>query len=154
MATYSLADLIDKTLYAKKAVVKLFGDPSKPTSKETIGAGGLIGKLYSWVWGGANKNILYLMFYNTKVGTPNYNKPYYVVANGNALDEKYVQHQGVKSIEQKEKEALEAAKKKQNGAIAYYIEKWGTTVLTVGVAAYVVVEGVKYYNSRANKNGI
>lgn len=151
MASYSISDLIDKTLYAKKSVVKLYGNPSTPSFKETVGKGAPIGVLYSWAWGGANKNLLYLMFYENKTWSPLYGKPYYVIADGSSLDASYVKEQGVKTVEQKEKEAAEADKKDTKGDFAYYVERWGGTVLGVAAAVYAGVKGFEYYMTNRKK---
>jgi hypothetical protein len=117
MALYKYKDLINKTIVAK-ADIKLYRnalDTAIPYA--VIKAGNPIGVLYSWVSAKANRNVDWLMFYDSN------NKAYYVPMISGTLDEAALKQQGVKDVEEQTKEAEDKAKKNA-GAVSYYIEKY------------------------------
>jgi len=122
MSNYKLIDLIDKQLFAAKDLYLYRNavDYAKPFA--SVKAGSSIGILYSIVNPTTARTLDYLMFYDSN------NKAYYTpVAKGN-IDEVSLKAQGVKTVEEKTKDAADKAKK-DAGAVSYYIEKYVPYIL-------------------------
>lgn len=146
MANYSASDIIGKAMRAKVNVIAYKGYPSSPYNY-TIKAGNPVGTVYSYIYNGKDANTLWWEFHDVN------GKPYYVKHALNSFDIETLISQGLESTEEKKKEAAEEKKKKEMGDFAYYMEKWGKYIVGLGVGAYVIVNGIKYYaNSRSNNS--
>lgn len=123
MATYSIAQLIGKSLFANQKL-PLYKTTASPTPFAYTKAGDLIGILDSWI----NKDgKIWFLF---KGNSGNYVVPYVAFS----FEVKALKEQGVKTVEQERKEKeLEALK--QSSPMEYYLKKYGIWVVGAIVAA-------------------
>lgn len=129
--TYTVNQLIDKTIIAAKET-KLYSNPSgKGTVVGTVKAGQPIGKVYSYIKPNntTSDGRSWLMF-----DSSTYNKSYYVpneAASGAGLKE-----QGTKTVTEELKD--EADKKlKDESPLEYYIKKYAGKIILIGGAIYI-----------------
>ena len=118
MASYNLANIIGKNIFAKAKtpLYRAANDLSKPFS--SINAGQFVGNVYSYIKPGKNTTKTWLMYYDQQ------NKPYYSILTGSNIDEKSLKDQGVKTVEEETKAAKQKQEFEEKGAIRYYIEKY------------------------------
>lgn len=101
-AVYSLAQLLDKTFFGVKDIeCKRSANDSAPVWY-TVKKGQPIGKLYSWLSPNANRDSIWLMFYDV------YNKPFYVKMETGKFSLSKLIEQGAISV----KEQIELEKQK------------------------------------------
>lgn len=131
MATFGADEMIGKTLIAKENLIAYYGSPGSKSIFQ-IYKGQNVGLVFSWINKNTPKGALYWMFHDHD------NKPYYVLHDPNKVGLSLVDQATTKSDQQKATEATEAAKKESEGAIPYYIEKFGKpvliTIFVLGVA--------------------
>ena len=139
---YRMEELLDADLYATRNVQLYKVNPYAPGAKPfaTIAAGNLVGYLYSWVTG--PKGEIAWMF-----------KPRYDLTSKYGVNYYYAKHNsgafrvpaGVKTWEQKMKEADEAAKgwEEKLGDAAL---KLGGTLLSWGIVAWAAIQLLKSSN--------
>lgn len=124
---YSAADLIDKTLIAKKPIaIKRFALDTAPTVY-TVMSGQPVGKVYSWLNAGTGRQYLYWEFLDS------YGRPYYAAHTADSYSLSAIKQQGVVSV--KEAAEAEAAKAETTGD---FIKKYAKTALYVIAAALVL----------------
>jgi len=131
MATYSVNDIINKTLVAKDNVLGYFDKPRSERS-QLFRKNEIIGRVYSWVKDPKNTGQIFWMI-EQKDG-----KYMYVFHDSNRLT---ISEPLGKSQQEKEKEAEEQTKKDEKGMFVYYFEKYGKIVLLsgLGLAVFKVV---------------
>lgn len=109
---YSAADVIDKTMFAAMSVPIYSGFPDKnymPTKIGTIKAGDTVGKVYSYITADPTRNRAHIwwMFYPGST----YGGEYYFAEHiPGAFDIDKLRAQGVKTVEETEKEKEEQNK--------------------------------------------
>jgi len=127
MPGISADKIIGKTLYAKKRIDKLNYNFKKIG---VFNAGDSVGQVYSYITRGGN---VYWLF------QPTYGTKYAVKHDPTAFQ---ISDEVRQAIEQQQQET-EAEKKKQKGAVAYYIEKYGVWILGALVASVAIKEYIK-----------
>lgn len=124
MPTFSAADIIGKTLNAKKTVeVYRYNDLTKPVYK--VKPGQIVGVVYSYLMPKEGREVLYWMFYDAN------KKPYYTKQEPGLYDIKSLRDQGVLTALEEENKNSETTGDK--------ILKLIKTGLFIGAGAYVLV---------------
>jgi hypothetical protein len=102
MANYNAADILDKTLIAKKttSIVRIADDQAPSVYEATPGT--TIGTVYSYLLPNENRDTLYWQFYDQN------EKAYYVKHKPGQFDIKTIASQGVLTLEEKQKQAAAA----------------------------------------------
>lgn len=138
MASYSLNDLIGKTIVAK-GDVNLYRLPSDSAPIEyTVKPNNSVGVVDSYLLPTSGRAYVYLMFYDTN------KRPYYM-RWGSAINTSSLLNQGVKSDETKAAEAA-AANKPFN--LADFIQKNITLVVVTLAAVALAKTGIQTYSAR------
>jgi hypothetical protein len=103
MANYNAADILDKTLVAKKttSIVRIADDQAQSVYEATPGT--TIGTVYSYLLPNENRDTLYWQFYDQN------NKAYYVKHKPGQFDIKTIASQGVLTLEEKQEQAAAAS---------------------------------------------
>jgi hypothetical protein len=126
MPTYSVDDIVGKTLIARKPVqIKRFPQNSAPVVY-TVPAGQPIGTVYSWVQTDGN---IWWMYLDDK------GKTYYTKHQAGYYDIKSLEAQGTVALE-----TVQDEQKKSESPIAYYLERWTKPLIWAGVA-YIAWQG-------------
>jgi len=121
--SYTIKDLLDKPLIAKKAT-KLYRLPYDSAKHyASVAAGQPLGTLYSWINPNANTKYVWFSFYDSK------NKPYYVPYKPNLLNSDDLKRQGVKDVETQTKEKKEQEKLESKGTFRFYLEKYAPYII-------------------------
>ena len=138
MSTYSVSDIVDKTLIAATLVpVKSMPLDTAPVIRK-VAPKAPIGVVYSYLQPTTNRKNLYWAFYDS------FNKPYYVEHIPSYFDLKALRDQGV--LTSKEKEELKA---KENESIKSFIERNITKIVLV-IAGVAILKTI--IQSRMNKS--
>jgi hypothetical protein len=113
MANYNAADIIDKTLVAKKTtnIVRIANDKA-PTVYQ-VQPGSTIGTVYSYLLPNANRDGLYWQFYDQD------NKPYYVKHKIGQFDISTIKSEGALTLEEKEEKAAAASETTKDKIFKY-----------------------------------
>ena len=136
MPTYSAADVINKTLIARKPVaIKRSPSLSQPTVY-TAKSGDTIGVVYSYI---QNNDGLWWMYYDQ------YQKPYYTLHDPNSYDIKSLSAQGAISLEE-----VKAAEEKAADPVDYYITKFAAPIMW-SVVAYIAFQAYLDYDAAQPK---
>jgi hypothetical protein len=103
MPTFNAADIIGKTLVARKTtdIVRAPSDDANVVYEATPGQS--IGTVYSYLLPGTNRSSLYWQFIDEN------NKPYYVKHSTGQFDISTIRGQGVLTLEEKQEQAASAA---------------------------------------------
>lgn len=123
MATYSISQLIGKSVYAKEKL-PLYKTTSSAKPFEYVMAGDFIGVVDSWI---SKDGKLWFLF---KSNTGQYVVPYIAYS----FDIKSLKEQGAKTVEQERKEK-EEKELKNASPIEYYLRKYGIWAVGAIVAA-------------------
>lgn len=131
--TYTVNQIIGKTLIAAKDTKLYSGVKGTPSVIGTVKAGQPIGVVFSYITPDKADGRSWLMFESSYVpGTAA--KVYYApneVASGSGLTE-----QGTLTLEQERKKE-EEERQKQNDPVGYYLKKYGLPVLLIGGGIYL-----------------
>lgn len=143
MANFSAADIIGKTLFAKKDT-PIFATPTEMGQPLLIiKKGQPIGVVYSYLAPNANRAKLYWVF-ESKTSK----KPYYVAHNVGNFDIKALYDQGVKTTKEKQQEEED-----KNKTTAEKISDTLKNFLYLGLGAYVVVNlGSAFIQTNGKRN--
>lgn len=127
MPTFSVDQIVDKTLIAKKPVpIKRLPLDTAPTVY-TVKPGETVGVVYSWV---SRDGSIWWEYYDSNKNA------YYTKHEPGTYDIKSLEAQGTISLEQQQDET-----KKDESPVTYYLDKL-TTPLVWGIVLYM---GVKIY---------
>jgi len=127
MATYNAADIVGKTLIAKKKIdiVRLPKDDA--STVYTVSPGETVGVVYSYLLPNNNRKKLYWSFYDSN------NKAYYVEHNVGDFDIKSLQSQGALTLEEKQEKETAA-----NETISNKIFRYVKGGFLIAAGAYVL----------------
>ena len=103
MPTFNAADIIGKTLVARKTTDILRAPNDNAEVVFEAAPGSSIGTVYSYLLPGANRTNLYWQFLDEN------NKPYYVKHSTGQFDISTIKGQGVLTLEEKQEQAAAAA---------------------------------------------
>lgn len=136
MKQYSLAQLIGKTLYAKKNV-PLFSTTASTKPFATVKPGNYIGVLDSWI---EKNGVLFLLF---KYGAGN---QFVIKYEPGLIDTNNLAGQGAKTIEQEKKAEDQKVLLESGltGKIEYFITKYGLYL----IGAIIAGQAIKGYLSK------
>ncbi len=126
MATFSADQMIDKTLLAKENLIAFYGAPNSKSIFQ-IFKGQNAGKVFSWTNKNTPKGQLYWEFMDSN------NRPYFILHDSNKLGMSLTDQASTLSDQEKAKQLADDLKKKTQGAIPYYIDKYGKPVLLIGL---------------------
>lgn len=103
MANYNAADIIDKTLVARKttSIVRVADDQAPSVYEATPGT--TIGTVYSYLLPNENRDTLYWQFYDQN------NRAYYVKHKPGQFDISTIRSQGALTLEEKQEQAAAAS---------------------------------------------
>lgn len=125
MATYSVDDIVGKTLIAKKKVaIKRQPSDTAPTVY-TVSPGETVGVVYSWV---SRDGSIWWMYYDTN------KNPYYTRHEPGLYDVKALAAQGAVSLDE-----IRDAEKKADSPVSYYVDKL-TTPIVWGIGLFFAVK--------------
>lgn len=113
MPTFNAADIIGKTLVARKTTDILRAATDNATVVYEASPGSSIGTVYSYLLPGANRTNLYWQFLDEN------NKPYYVEHKLGQFDISTIKGQGVLTLEEKQQAAEAAAETTSNKIFRY-----------------------------------
>lgn len=103
MSTFKASDIIDKTLIAKRAV-NLYRLPEDGAPiVYTVAPGQTVGKVFTYLTPGLNRNNLYWGFYDAN------GKPYYAEHQTGYFDIKALSEQGALTLAEQQSAAVEAS---------------------------------------------
>jgi hypothetical protein len=137
MPTYTISEIIGKTLYAKKEVPLYKNSLATTKPYAVVKPGNYIGVLWSWV---EQDNIIWLIF---KYGA---NGQFLVKMEPGLIDTSNLAEQGVKTVEQ-EKKADDQKKLLESGftgKLEYFIQKYGLYL----IGAIIAGQAIKGYLSK------
>jgi hypothetical protein len=142
MGNFSADDVIGKTLVAKRDVTA-FSNYPKSAKTKVISSGSNVGVVYSWVKDPDNGGNVYWAFHEPYGGGL-----FFIKHDPSSLI--FHPEEIVKTVEQKKKEKEDAAKMDQEGALPYYIEKYGKPVMVLAAVA-LAIKGYSVYSGSKSK---
>lgn len=103
MATYSAADIIGKTLIAKRPInLVRFANDNAPIVY-VVDAGQSVGKVFSYLPSGPNRSVLYWQFEDDN------KRPYFAAHHQGDYDIKALSEQGALTLQEQQEQAQEEA---------------------------------------------
>lgn len=147
---YSAGQLVGKDLLVTNDVY-LYQGLSHDNGKILVKAGQSAGKVYSYLQPGGTNTTGKVVLGIDRV-RPDTGAPWiYWLKDDNAISQSALKDQGTLTVEQQVKQEQEE-QQKENSPIEYYVSKYATKVLLIGVGAYAAVEiGKQLIKSKASK---